>query len=439
VIYGLAEAFLSGPFDLDDLVKRGGQVLGRRYRWLRPLARRVLVAFGGAPRPRIARVAQFLRDDPRFRKLRRRLAPVLHFDRWPEPMMTPAPGPPRSWPVPPITTPAELARLRELEPGMLDWFADCQGRARTAPAEPLRHYRYHWRVKASGSPRLVEAPKPRLKRIQRLVLDAILAKIPSHDAAHGFREGRSITTFVAPHVGRSIVLIMDLRDFFVSIKSARVTALFLTAGYPEAVARLLTGLCTNAVPSEVSKQAGQSDASAAGSRTSWQVGQLYRQPHLPQGAPTSPALANLVAYRLDARLAGLAQSAGASYTRYADDLVFSGGEAFARSIGRFPIHVAAIAMEEGFAVQHRKTRVMRQGVRQRAAGVILNRKINLPREEYDRLKATLCNCVRHGPHGQNRAGVGDFKTHLRGRVAHAARLSPERGERLMQLFDRITW
>jgi hypothetical protein len=384
-------------------------------------------------------VAQFLRDDERFRKLRRRLAPVLHFDQWPTPTMTPAPGPPRSWPVPPITTPVELARLLEVEPGMLDWFADCQGRGRKAPAEPLRHYRYHWRVKASGSLRLVEAPKPRLKRIQRLVLDAILANIPAHEAAHGFRQGRSITTFVAPHVGRSIVLKMDLRDFFVSIKSARVTALFLTAGYPEAVARLLTGLCTNAVPSEVCKQAGQSDAAAAGSRTSWQVGQLYRQPHLPQGAPTSPALANLVAYRLDARLAGLAHSAGASYTRYADDLLFSGGEAFARSIRRFPIHVAAIAMEEGFAVQHRKTRVMRQGVRQRAAGVVFNQKINLQRDEYDRLKAILCNCVRLGPQGQNRAGVGDFKAHLRGRVAHAVRLCPVRGDRLMQLFDRIAW
>ena len=133
------------------------------------------------------------------------------------------------------------------------------------------------------------------------------------------------------------------------------------------------------------------------------------------------------------------RTAEASYTRYADDLVFSGGEAFARSIGRFPTHVAAIALEEGFAVQHRKTRVMRQGVSQRAAGVVINQKINMTRDDYDRLKAILCNCVRHGPQGQNRAGVADFRAHLAGRVAHAARLNPERGRRLTRLFEQIAW
>ena len=439
VIYGLAEAFSSGPWDLDGLIERGGLILGRRYRWLRPLAGRVLAAFAQCPRPRVARLAEFLRDDEGFLKARRQHAPVLRFDRWPEPVMMPAPGPPGSWPVPPITTPAELARLLELEPYELDWFADCQARERTAPTEPLRHYRYYWVAKPSGSLRLIEAPKPRLKHVQRRLLDTILVNIPPHDAAHGFRPGRSITTFVEPHVGQSIVLKMDLRDFFVSITSARVIALFLTAGYPEAVARLLTGLCTNTIPLEVWNQVSESEDKRARDPASWQASRLYRQPHLPQGAPSSPTLANLAAYRLDARLAGLARQAEASYTRYADDLVFSGGEAFARSIGRFPIHVAAIALEESFPVQHRKTRVMRQGVRQRAAGVVVNQRINMPRDDYDRLKAILCNCVRHGPHDQNRAGVPDFRAHLAGRVAHAARLNPHRGRRLIQLFEQITW
>ena len=146
-------------------------------------------------------------------------------------------------------------------------------------------------------------------------------------------------------------------------------AIYLTAGYPEPVARLLTGLCTQHGASGC-LEPGRIPLDQARSRSSavWLARRLYRQPHLPQGAPTSPALANLVAHRLDTRLAGLARAVQASYTRYADDLVFSGDESFARSIGRFPIHVAAIALEEGFAVQHRKTRVMRQGVRQRAAG-----------------------------------------------------------------------
>ncbi len=358
-MHGLAEAFLSGPWELEALIARGQSVLARKSRWLRPLATRVLVAFPEGSRPRVDRLADFLRDDERFWKARRR-PPTLRYDRWPEPIMTPAPGPPGSWPVPAIATSAELARLLDVEPNQLDWFSDYQARERTAAVEPLRHYRYRWMMKRSGSLRLIEAPKPRLKRLQRGVLDAILAGIPPHEAAHGFRPGRSVLSFVEPHVGRSIVLKMDLRDFFVTISAARVIAIYLTAGYPEPVARLLTGLCTNTIPRTIWERAVELRGDGTRAATSWQDGRLYRSPHLPQGAPTSPALANLIAYRLDARLAGLARAAEAHYTRYADDLVFSGGEAFAKSIDRFPIHAAAIAMEEGFTVQHRKTRVMRR-------------------------------------------------------------------------------
>ena len=168
--------------------------------------------------------------------------------------MAPAPGPPASWPVPAITSPANWRDFLELDPNKLNWFADCQTREGSASVEALRNYRYRWVAKPSGSLRLIEAPKPRLKRLQRRLLDEILVHIPPHEAAHGFRPGRSVMSFVAPHVGRTVVLKMDLRDFFVSITSARVMAIFITAGYPEPVARLLTGLCTNTVPVAVWSQ-----------------------------------------------------------------------------------------------------------------------------------------------------------------------------------------
>ncbi len=353
--------------------------------------------------------------------------------------MKPASGHTDVWKVPVIATPAELANFLEIDPGELDWFADIQGRERTSRIEPLRHYRYRWVAKRSGTFRLLEAPKPRLKRFQRVVLDAILALIPPHESAHGFRPGRSITTFAAPHVGRSIVLKMDLRDFFISITSTRVTALYLTAGYPERVASLLSGLSTNSVPIAIMNQASRIASENPRSNLAWEAGHQYGRPHLPQGAPTSPALANLIAYRFDARLAGLAAAAGATYTRYADDLVFSGDDSFARSINRFSTHVAAIALEEGFAVQHRKTRIMRQGVRQRAAGVVINQKINLPRDEYDRLKAILSNCVNHGPSEQNRSNVANFESHIAGRVALPRGSTSTALTRLVRLFERIVW
>jgi RNA-directed DNA polymerase len=70
---------------------------------------------------------------------------------------------------------------------------------------------------------------------------------------------------------------------------------------------------------------------------------------------------------------------------------------------------------------------------------VINQKINIARNEYDQLKAILHNCLRHGPDDQNRAGVADFRAHLDGKIAHARRLNPERGERLRRLFERIAW
>jgi hypothetical protein len=275
-------------------------------------------------------------------------------------------------------------------------------------------------------------PKARLKDVQRRLLHDLLDRIPPHEAAHGFRRGRSIATYVAPHAGRRVVLHLDLRQFFPSLRASRVHALFRSAGYPAAVARLLTGLCTSATPAEVvaARPGGPSRDGAE---------QRLISPHLPQGAPTSPALANLCAYRLDCRLAGLSGSVGAAYTRYADDLVFSGDEGLERCLRRFHVMACSLALEEGFEINTRKSHFLRQGVRQQVAGVVLNVRPNVNREEFDRLKAILTNCIRHGPHGQNRAGHADFRAQLAGRIAYIAMLNAERGRRLRELFARIPW
>src|SRR5262249_45914045 len=147
------------------------------------------------------------------------------------------------------------------------------------------------------------------------------------------------------------------------------------------VADLLGGLCTNATPRDVWQGQGLDSPTSPTSVREAQT--LYRRIHLPQGAPTSPALANLCAYRLDCRLSGLAKSVGARYTRYADDLAFSGGEEFDRCVERFLIHVAAILLEEGFAAHYRKTRIMRQGVRQHLAGLVANQRVNVMRRDFD--------------------------------------------------------
>jgi hypothetical protein len=218
-----------------------------------------------------------------------------------------------------------------------------------------------------------------------------------------------------------------------------VNAIFLAAGYPEHVARILSGLCTNTVPVQVMRQVTRGASDRSGLTLPWVDQRPFACPHLPQGSPASPALANLAAYRFDARLAAFSAAAGAVYSRYADDLLFSGDDSLAHSAHRFMTRVAAIAIEEGLAIQHRKSRIMRRGVRQSAAGVVINQKINTPRDDYERLKAILYNCAKTGPAEQNRAKVADFRSHLAGRVAHAARLNPQRGRKLTAIFERIRW
>lgn len=432
----LAEAFLAGHFDSDEMVTRGALVLGKRAHWLQGLAERIYAACGEQRYLSRTRVVKLIAGDVGFLNACVDGEPEFHSVIWGTPAaMHPAAGAPQGWKLPDISTPGKLAESLELTPGQLAWFADCQSRERRLPAGRLRHYHYRWVRKRHGEARLIESPKFKLKQIQRRLLDGLISLMPPHEAAHGFRPGHSIRTFAAPHVGARVVIRLDLRDFFPSITRRRVLPIFLTAGYPEAVARLLAGICTNASAADVWEQF----PCMGKPREQWASESLYAVPHLPQGAPSSPALANLCAFRLDCRLAALARTMGANYTRYADDLAFSGGEELRRGARRFKVQVMAIALEEGFRIHARKTRVMHQSSRQRLAGVIVNRHPNVCRSDFDRLKASLHNCVRHGPQTQNREGHPDFQAHLAGSIAHVAMLNPDRGQKLLRLFEQIKW
>ena len=436
LLRALAHSLLAGEPTVDLLVQRCRRTLGKSWRWLRPLAQRYVNEFGTATRPRLREVVQFLRRDAGFGRARSKYFTELQVDEWrttPEQMLPVAAA--ETWEIPAIESAGDLAKWLGLAPGKLRWFADLKGLGYKRNGPQLRHYHYRMLAKRFGSIRLIEAPKPRLKDLQRQILLWILEKIPPHHAAHGFVKGRSIQTFVGPHVGQRVVLRMDLRDFFPTFGGTRIQSLFRTLGYPEAVADLLGGICTNATPqdiwNEIAVDLGPVDVR--------EVQRLYSRSHLPQGGPTSPALANLCCYRLDCRLTALAKSAGAIYTRYADDLAFSGGEEFEKCAGRFGLHIAAILLEEGFRVNHRKTRVMRQAVRQHLAGLVTNQRMNIVRSDFDRLKAILTNCVRLDPESQNRDGRPRFRAHIEGRVAFVEMINPSKGIRLRAILDRIQW
>jgi RNA-directed DNA polymerase len=171
----------------------------------------------------------------------------------------------------------------------------------------------------------------------------------------------------------------------------------------------------------------------------WRLARRLESRHLPQGAPTSPALANLAAFRLDVRLAALATTVGARYSRYADDLAFSGDAGLAVRARRLIRLVSRIAREEEFTLRAGKTRVMRRSSRQLLAGVVVNERPSVRRADYDRLKAILHLCGTLGPASQNTADHPDFRAHLLGRIAWVAHLHPARGAKLRALFEQIAW
>jgi hypothetical protein len=299
VARNLAAAALSGAWSVPALMRRMVQALGHRERWLRALAQHIVAAYAAdAPRPSPSALEAFIRADYGYQRADATLTPPRRFF-WVPDVMAPAGTAAATWNLPALTSPSALAAWLNIDAAELDWLADCQGRLRGADSAPLQHYTYRWLLSRRRRARLLEMPKARLKDIQRRLLHELLDRIPPHDAAHGYRAGRSIVTHVTPHAGRAVILHLDLRQFFPSIRMARVRAVFSTAGYPPTVARLLAGLCTSAVPDAML------DARPVAARPfDADTRELLRGRHLPQGAPTSPALANLCAYRLDCRLAG---------------------------------------------------------------------------------------------------------------------------------------
>jgi hypothetical protein len=263
--------------------------------------------------------------------------------------------------------------------------------------------------KATGGTRRLAAPRGPLRRVQRMILDRILARVPVHDACHGFVPGRSTVTNARPHQRAALVLKTDLRDFFPSVHYRRVWGLFAQLGYNQhPVAALLAGLTCY--------------------RPRLPDGRVVWPGVLPQGAPTSPALANLACRRLDVRLARLASRMGGVYTRYADDLTFSFADQPELNVGRFWWWIDQICQQEGFHEHAGKRRVLRPNGQQRVTGVVVNDGLHVPRRERRRFRALLHDVGRVGLEAAAR-GREDLGAYLAGYAAYVRMVEPALGAR----------
>lgn len=278
--------------------------------------------------------------------------------------------------------------------------------------ERVPHYIQFAIPKRRGGERLLLAPKCKLKKIQRQLNTLLVSKLPVSDYAHGFRAQRSIATHAANHVGQAVVIKMDLQDFFPSLHFGRIRGLLIALGYSYPVSATLALLMTEAERQPV----------AVGDDVFYPpVGQRYAV----QGAPTSPGLANAITRTLDHRLAGLARKMGYGYSRYADDLTFSGSDpASSRALLK---SVQRIVHEEGFTLNPEKTAVMTQKGAQKITGVTVNRVMGLSRKERRLLRAAIHNA-------QLKNDIAQLN-HLRGKIAFLKMLNPKQAGKLRQQLE----
>ena len=326
--------------------------------------------------------------------------------------------------LPAINSLPALSQWLQIEHGELEWFADLW-RTRAQQNAHLNHYVYKVTRKSRGGVRLIETPKSRLKAIQRQIYHNIVEFMPVHDAAMGFRKHRSCKDHANLHAGKKFIYMFDLAHCFQSITWVQVKRLFAALGYHHSVATYLAGLCCHCVREhQITNLELDND-----------LRDRLLTRHLPQGAPSSPSLANAAMYYFDLRLAGFAKKFGYAYSRYADDIAISSNERWPQDYLE-PL-VGAIALEEGFTLNFRKTRLKRQHQKQKIVGIVCNEGVNVDRKDYDKLKAILTNSLRHGLDSQNRAAHADFRAHLCGKIAHVRSLNPGKGEKLAKLLAKI--
>jgi RNA-directed DNA polymerase len=310
---------------------------------------------------------------------------------------------------------ANLGQLRELleirSPRQLGWLllaTDTDGGPYVKFTIPKR----------GGGDREICSPKKQLRWVQRRILARILDQVAPHKAAHGFVPGRSTVTNAAVHCGAALLVKFDLTNFFPTIHYHRVVGLFARLGYGIGDGKFGTAdKAAQLAPTLARLCCYTADA------------RDWHGAALPQGAPTSPAITNLVCRRLDARLDGLARRNAGKYTRYADDPTFSFSTDHIE-LGRLRWWVDQICHQEGFFVNQEKYRVIRASQRQVVTGIVVNDELRVPREARRRFRAMLHNCRRDGVETQAR-GHPFFADYLRGFASYINMVHPEEGADLL--------
>lgn len=276
-------------------------------------------------------------------------------------------------------------------------------------SNPEKYYYNFLISKKSGGKRQINVPNYYLSLCQAFIKDEILNKIKIHPNANGFAFSKSIITNAQIHTNKEVILNIDLKDFFPSIESKKVFYVFnKLCGYDKSLSFCLTRLV------------------------------MYNG-GLPQGACTSPILSNIVSYKLDLRLSGLARSLGINYSRYADDITFSGERC--KINDKLLNTIRYIISDCGYTINDKKTRFQTNKGKQEVTGIIVNNnEISVPKEYIREIRQELYYISKFGINEhkkRNNIYNKNYKDHLKGKIMFVYSINKEKGIQLLNIYNKI--
>lgn len=305
-----------------------------------------------------------------------------------------------------------------------------------------RTYKFFYlkkRVPGRTSARMISAPNKTMLIIQRWIVNNILRYTTAHESSYAFHPGGRPLEAAEEHCGCAWLLKIDLQDFFHTISEGRIAGVFSELGFNRLLAfelaRLVTVACQRTKPVNAAVR--------------WATIPYYQSQHegmLPQGAPTSPMLSNLVMFKTDAILAQLARAHGMRYSRYADDLAFScGADRDVVHVRKFKRMVLKRLNQAGFRPNLRKTVIRGPGARRIVLGTLVDGdRPRLPREYKDMIRLHLhyLTSEHFGPAAHANArktSISGIFHHVRGLISWAETVEPEYGKKVLAQFRAIDW
>lgn len=261
-------------------------------------------------------------------------------------------------------------------------------------------------LEKNGKTREITAPNRKLKKRQRWILENILNKVNVSECVHGFVPGRSIVTNAKVHVNKNTIMCFDISNFFPSISADNVFSIFCQLGYNDKVAALFTNICTyvNA---------------------------------LPQGAPTSPMIANIMFRKTDDKLIEFAEAHGLCYTRYADDMTFSGDY----GIEKYEKDICQIVENEGWRINGEKTHIMTVPKRQMVTGLVVSDTVKVPKKFKRLFRQEIYYCRKYGVTShllaRNRTSAVNYESYMYGKAYFVNMVEREEGQKMLKELDDI--